>query len=91
MATKEHPQAIGEGLSLEQLLWLEASLWRLIWVQLDKFGGMIDPEGVVEAVEVVESGEALSPSVIQCACEWYAYFPIIYPGKCCTQVSSSSY
>jgi len=45
------------GLSLEHLCWLEASLWGLIRIQLDHFGGMIDPEAVAEAVDVVESGE----------------------------------
>ncbi len=46
----------GEGLSLQQLCWLEASLWRLSWLQLDMFGAGLDPEALGEAVEVAESG-----------------------------------
>ena len=50
------PEEAG-GLTLEQLCWLEASLWRLCSTQLDLFGADHDPEALAEAVEVAEAGE----------------------------------
>jgi hypothetical protein len=54
------------GVSLLQLSWLECSLWPLTQLQLDAYGGDLDPEQIAsarEAVEVTAPGSDLHASL----------------------------
>jgi len=64
------PGAAGEGLSLQQLQWLEASLYVCLQLQLEQFGAAGDRGALSTAVEVVAAVAPGSDLHVHLASQW---------------------